>query len=367
MIRTLVLLALALAQGVRPGSDPSLPELTFEADADVLHTPADVYVGEVGGVGTNSKGQIFVYTRTGHPYATLGDNRTFAHGGSRLFEFDRNGRFVREWGQDVYGFNAAIGLRIDPQDNVWTIDAAANQVVKFDSSGRIVLVLGRKPEAIGVRPAQPAAAGGAGGTGGGGGGGGGGGRGGTPGAGTPGSSFNRPTDVAWDRAGNIYVADGVGSNNRIAKFDKDGRFLKHWGSTGSGAGQFNGVKALAIDAQGNIYAADAGNKRIQVFDAEGTFKSEFGNVGMPLAMCITPGTTGSSQVLYVSHAGDQDGMDDAAIYKVRLDGTVVGKFGSAGKQPKEFGLANSLDCRSEHELLVGEMTNWRVQRVLLRH
>ena len=91
------------------------------------------------------------------------------------------------------------------------------------------------------------------------------------------------------------------------------------------------MKALAIDAQGNVYVADAGNKRIQVFDAEGTFKSEFGNVGTPLAMCMTRGST---QYLYISHAGDEDGMDDAAIYKVQLDGKVVGKFGSAGKLPE---------------------------------
>src|SRR6188472_2494872 len=93
-------------------------DLNFSS-VDLLKTPKDVYVGEVAGVGANSKGEIYVYTRTGHPYATIGDNRTFSHGGSRLFVFDRNGNFVREWGQDVYGFNAAIGLRIDPQDNIW--------------------------------------------------------------------------------------------------------------------------------------------------------------------------------------------------------------------------------------------------------
>ena len=351
-------LAALLAFVVSLAAQAAVPELSFVSDAAFLKTPKDVYVGEVAGVGVNSKGQVFVYTRTGHPFATLGDNRTFMHGGSRLFEFDRAGQFVRELGQDVYGFNAAIGLRVDPQDNVWTIDAAANQVVKFDTDGRVALVLGRKPEAINVRPAQPPAGGAAPA-------GGGGGRGGgnPPGTGTPGSSFNRPADVAWDRAGNIYVADGIGTNNRIAKFDKDGRFLKHWGSTGSAAGQFNGVKAIAIDAQGNVYAADTGNRRIQVFDAEGTFTSEFAGIGTPLAMCMTRGTP---QHLYVSHAGDEDGMDDAAIYKVQLDGKVVGRFGSAGKQAKQFGLANSIDCRDDPVLLVGEMTNWRVQRVTLK-
>jgi DNA-binding beta-propeller fold protein YncE len=379
--------ATTLLLGAWLGAQAQAPEINYDA-TDVLKMPNDIFVGEIGGVGTNSRGQIFVYTRTGHPYATLGDNRTFSRGGSRLFQFDPSGKFIRELGQDVYGFNAAIGLRVDPQDNVWTIDEGANQVVKFDSEGRITLVLGRKPEAIGVRPNQPVApppgaGGGAQAPGAGRGGGGaeaaGAGRGGAgaqaagagrggpggraPGSGIPGSGFNRPTDVAWDKAGNIYIADGIGNNNRIAKFDKDGKFLAHWGSTGSGPSQFSGIKALAIDAQGNVYAADSGNKRIQVFDSEGTFKSEFGNVGKPIAMCITRGAT---QYLYISHAGDEDGMDDAAIYKVQLDGKVVGRFGTAGKLPKQFGLANSIDCRNENELLIGEMTNWRVQKVTLK-
>ena len=378
---TALVLSFAVVQGAAMLAQGTPPELAFDANADLLRTPANIYLGEVGGVGRNSQGRIFVYTRTGHPYATLGDNRTFYRGGSRLFEFDAGGKFLRELGQDVYGFNTAFGLRVDPQDNVWTIDASANQVVKFDSQGRVALVLGRKPEAIGVRPAAPPAGGAPGGRAGAPAGpaaagapaagapaagaqaGRGGGTPPSPGSGIPGSAFSQPTDVAWDRAGNVYVADGVGNNNRVAKFDKDGRFIRHWGSTGSGPGQFNGVKALAIDAQGNVYAADLGNKRIQVFDGDGAFKSEFGGVGTPMALCMT---TGATQYLYVSHVGDQSGMDDATIYKVQLDGKVVGRFGSAGKLPKEFGVANSIDCRSENELLIGEMSNWRVQRVTFK-
>src|SRR5215831_17156777 len=372
----------------------SAPDIPFDSNADLLKTPVEgagaIFVGEVGGVGQNSKGQIYVYTRTGHPYATLADNRTFERGGSRLLVFDRTGKFERELGQDVYGFNSAIGLRVDPQDSVWTIDEVASQVVKFDPEGRVLLVLGRKPEAIGVRPAAPGGGRGAGAEGGGGGaaaagrgapggapaaggrggapveaagGGRGGGRG-PAGAGTPGSTFNRPTDVAWDKAGNIYIADGIGNTNRVEKFDKDGKYIKQWGSTGSENGQFNGVKSLAVDAQDNVYVADLGNKRIQVFDSDGNYKSTISNVGNPLTMCMTKGPT---QYLYVAHSSELvDGMEEAAIYKVQLNGTVVGKFGSAGRQPKQFGLINSIDCRNENDLLVGEMANWRVQKVTLR-
>ncbi|MEQ1730439.1 MAG: 6-bladed beta-propeller, partial [Vicinamibacterales bacterium] len=147
------------------------------------------------------------------------------------------------------------------------------------------------------------------------------------------------------------------------KFNKEGNFLKQWGSTGAGNGQFAGLKAIAVDANGNVYVADAGNKRIQVFDGDGNFKSQFSGIGSPLAMCMT---TGATQHLYISHAGDADGMEDAAVLKVTLDGKIVGKFGAAGRQLKQFGLANSIDCRNESELLVGEMINWRVQKVSLK-
>src|SRR5262249_16088225 len=97
----------------------------------------------------------------------------------------------------------------------------------------------------------------------------------------PPDSFNRPSDATWDRAGNVYVADGFGSNNRIAKFTKDGKFVKDWGQTGAGTGQFNQIRAIAADAAGNIYVADAGNKRIQDFDGAGKFKSQIASVGYP--------------------------------------------------------------------------------------
>src|SRR3954468_18898356 len=184
----------AIALGTGLGAQ-STPEINFDANADILSLPS---YGEVAGVATNSKGQIFVYARTGHGVATLGDERTFYHGGSRLFQFDCTGKFVKEIGQGVYAVNFAQQVRVDPQDNVWIVDSGSNQVVKFDADGRFQLVLGRKPENINVRPGpgvpasggMPAegAAGGGRGAEGGGRGGFGGGRG-APGAGINGDTF----------------------------------------------------------------------------------------------------------------------------------------------------------------------------------
>jgi DNA-binding beta-propeller fold protein YncE len=168
--------------------------------------------------------------------------------------------------------------------------------------------------------------------------------------------------VAWDSAGDIYVADGFG-NARIAKFDKNGKFIKSWGKRGRAPGEFNNPHGIAIDAQGLVYVADAGNRRIQVFDGDGTFKTMFLNAGTPAAVCIT---SGSHQYLYSSNSNPMEDLDsNGEIYKMELSGKIVGRFGRAGKAPKEFGTVNAIDCRSDSELYVGELGNWRVQKLTL--
>jgi hypothetical protein len=367
-------LAAALLAGIPAAAQSSVPEIRFDS-ADVLKLPDNTFLGEVAGVASDSHGDLFVYTRTGHPTLSLGTSRPFAHGGSRLFEFDKTGKFVREIGQNTYAMLVAQQVRVDPQDNVWMVDQMSSMVIKFDPNGQYQLLLGRKSESERV-PAGPPAAVPGGGRGfaapGGRGGaeagvaappaGRGRGRGGPPGAGQQSDVFQRPTDVAWDAAGDIYVADGFG-NDRVAKFDKHGKFIKSWGSRGSEQGQFNTVHGIALDAQGNVYVADTGNKRIQVFDGDGNFKSQIENIGAPAAICITPG---AHQVLYTSNSNPEDDIDSGGeIYKVELDGKILGQFGKAGKLPKEFGTVNAIDCRSENELWVGELGNWRVQKLTL--
>ena len=316
------------------------PEIAFDSVPNALQLPAGLYLGEVGGVATNSRGDIFVYTRTGHPTISIGTARPFAHGGSRLFQFDRNGKYVREIGKDSYGFMFAAQVRVDPSDNIWVVDQMTSMVIKFDPQGRLAMLLGRKAEAVNV-PARPATG---------------------DGAGQPTDLFNRPTDVAWDAAGNIFVADGLG-NARIAKFDKEGKFVKSWGKKGTATGEFANVRSIAVDAQGNVYAADGGNKRVQVFDNDGNFKTAFANVGNAQALCITKG---ADPILFVSNSNPPTDIDrDGEIYKMRLDGTMTGKFGRAGKLLKEFGTVNAIDCSTESTLFVGEIGNLRVQKLLL--
>jgi DNA-binding beta-propeller fold protein YncE len=334
------LLAAALIAGAPANAQGNAPEIRFDSAANALQLPAGLYLGEVGGVATNSHGDIFVYTRTGHPTISIGTARPFAHGGSRLFQFGPNGKFVREIGKDSYAFMFAAQVRVDPKDNIWVVDQMTSMVIKFDPQGRVLMLLGRKAENVNV-PARPVKG---------------------DGAGRPTDLFERPTDVAWDAAGNIFVADGLG-NARIAKFDKNGKFVKSWGKKGTATGEFANVRSIAVDAQGNVYAADGGNKRIQVFDNDGNFKTAFANVGNAQALCMTKGP---NQVLYVSNSNPPNDIDrDGEIYRMSLDGTMTGKFGRAGKLLKEFGTVNAIDCRSKNTLYVGEIGNLRVQKLTL--
>src|SRR5579883_1513577 len=127
MKRFLLALLATTWLGALPASAQTAPEIAFDA-VNPLNLPDDIYLGEVGGVATDSKGNIFVYTRTGHPTITIGTSRPFAHGGSRLFEFDRTGKYLREIGKDSYGFMVAANVRIDPSDNIWVVDEMSTMV-----------------------------------------------------------------------------------------------------------------------------------------------------------------------------------------------------------------------------------------------
>jgi DNA-binding beta-propeller fold protein YncE len=316
----------------RAAAFATTPDIPYEAVPNFFKIPDGLYLGEVLGVATDSKGHVFLYTRGNH---------------TRLFEFEKDGKFMREIGDNLYAFEMAHGVRVDKNDNIWAVDEGTNMIVEFNQLGRVIFTLGSKPDSgkgwafqtpkfnDPVPPAQP-------------------------------YIFNRPTDIAWDPQGNFFIADGYG-NSRVAKYDKNGTFIKSVGEKGKAPGQLNLPHAIAADAAGNVYVGDRSNSRVQIFDDDLNLKKVVDNVGAPWAMCISGGP---HQYLYVSNS-NPDNNDSrmiavsGEIYKMELDGTVIGKFGKPGKLPGEFATVHSLDCRNENEIYTAEITAWRAQKIIL--
>ena len=330
------------------------PEIPFDSVQNLLKLPADLHLGEVSGVAVNSKKHIFVYSRgnsVGPAYAATA---------SQLLEFGPDGKFIREIGKGLYAWSFAHDVRIDRDDNIWAIDKGSDMIIRFNPEGRVTLLFGRKKEASDdgaeawkrVTPPRPAIDG----------------------------QFRQPTDVAWDNEGDIFISDGY-INSRVAKYDKNGDWVKSFGTPGDKPGEFNTPHGIANDARGNIYVADRGNKRIQVFDPDGKFLREIridapvppnakpwmGNMpnastsaaqspGAPWTVCISPGPT---QYIYTSDSFP------GRIYKLTLDGQLVGVLGRTGRQLKQFGWIHQIACPSENELYVAELLNWRVQKLIL--
>jgi DNA-binding beta-propeller fold protein YncE len=350
MKRAILVLCLLIAT---PAVAQQPPEIRFHSVPDFLKLPPDIYLGEAAGVAVNSKGHIFVFSRgnTNGP--------AYAAGAAQLLEFAADGKFLREIGHHLYAWSFAHTVKVDKDDNIWVTDKGSDMVIKFDPEGRVAMVFGRKQEASDegteplkhVKPPLPPIDG----------------------------LFRQVTDVAWDTAGNTYISDGY-VNSRIAKVDKDGNWLKSWGEPGDQPGQLNTPHSIAMDAQNNIYVADRGNRRIQVFNSDGKFLRQFridvpapadarpaiGNKptsitgtmspGAPWAICITPGP---NQVLYASDAFP------GRVYKLSLEGKVLGVLGKSGKQLGQFGWIHEIACPSADELYVAELLNWRIQKLIL--
>src|SRR3984957_17069430 len=162
---TAVVLLAANAFAQRKATIENVPEIPFTSAPNLLKLPAGEYLGESVAVATNSKGHTFVYHRSAN---------------TRLFEFDQSGNFIKEIGSGYYGFEFAHSVRVDKDDNIWTVDEGTNMVTKFSPDGKVMMVLGRRPPAIVGVLAAP------------------------PGPNVPAQKYVlcRPTDVGWDTQGN---------------------------------------------------------------------------------------------------------------------------------------------------------------------
>ena len=314
--------------------------------------------GEGAGVAVNSKGHVFVYTRTG---AASGIERPRA---AQIFEFDADGTFLRELGENLYSRAWAHAVRIDRDDNIWLVDNGSNLGVKLSPEGKVMNVFGRRRESITPGDAW------------------------VRGEQTPPARdgyFNEPTDVAFDPQGNAFFSDGY-KNARVAKYDKDGNWVKSWGERGNGPGQFATPHGIQADNQGRVYVADRSNNRIQVFDGDGNFirqitwedvkkqapipagyKPNIADFGKtpngeysslwPNTLCITPGP---NQVIF-----SQD-MFPGRIYKMSLEGEVLGCVGRDGQGIGQLGWVHGIACPNENEVWISELLTWRVQKFILQ-
>ena len=314
--------------------EKATPQLQVTEEVLRLTVPGHT-IGEAVGVAKNSKGNLFVFTRSGN----LGPARGAT--ASQLFEFDPNLRFVKQWGQDNYAASFAHNVRVDKYDNVWMTDEGSNMIVKFNPQGAVQMVLGRKPEAIdflerylerGEREPenQRFPVGGVG-------------------------TFGRPTDVAFDSSDNIFISDGY-KNSRIVKVNKDGSWNKAVGTRGAGMNQFNTVHAVTTDAKNNVYVADRGNRRIQVYDDNLNFLKSITNVGAPWSVCTSPMP---NQFLF---SGDGNGK----IYKLDMNGNLVGWAQTSQGHGQTGCLIHEMHCESDTVVYKGDCSTWTVEKITIK-
>src|SRR3984885_12294347 len=225
-------------------ADTTVPVIPYDSVANPVHLPPDIYFGECSGVALNSKGHVFVLSRGNS------EGPAYAAAATQLLEFGPDGRFIREIGHHLYAWSFAHTVKVDAEDNVWVTDKGSDMVIKFNPEGRVDMVFGRKQEASdeGTAPLKHP----------------------NPPLPARDGYFRQVTDVAWDKAGNTFISDGY-INSRVAKVSRDGDWLKSFGEPGNQPGQFNTPHSIAVDAQNNVYVADRGNGRIQVFDDDGKF------------------------------------------------------------------------------------------------
>ncbi len=346
-----------------------VPEIPFEGNINFLKLPPDMNVGEVSGVAVNSKGEVAIFTRS-----NSAGGPAYGATASQVLLFDKSGKFLREVGKGLYAWSYAHAIRFDKDDNLWAIDKGSDMIVRINPEGHVTMVFGRKKEASDdaepwkrVTPPLPPVNG----------------------------QFRQPTDVAWDTEGNIYISDGY-INSRVAKFTKDGDWVASLGEPGGGQlGKLNTPHTISYDAKGLIYVGDRGNRRIQVIDPKtNTFVREIKidapvpadaqpwmgakpdvarllaadappgaatmAPGAPWAICVSTPNAQGQQFIYSSDAFP------GRVYKLTLDGKLVGMLGKSGHQAKQFGWIHEIACPSENEIYVAELLNWRLQKITMK-
>lgn len=298
MVILALVLAVALPASAQLKSGPPLPHKIVK---DWPQLPSDWNFGECSGVAVDKDDNVWVFNRGPHP----------------VIQFDKSGKMLRAWKE--VPVTSSHGIRVDADGNIWAVDVAGHTIFKFSPAGRILMVFGNAYKQPGNNDAVHA--------------------------------FDRPTGVAFAANGDIYISDGYG-NSRIVKLNKDGEYLRQWGTKGTGDGQFDLVHDVAVDSRGRVYVCDRSNSRVQIFDADGNFLGKWTDVGQPWGITYSV----RENALYMC-----DGRDERVV-KLNLDGQILGVLGGPGKGPGKFHFAHNIAVDSTGAIYVAEIRNWRVQK-----
>jgi DNA-binding beta-propeller fold protein YncE len=285
-------------------------EYRYRMVPDWAKLPAGWSLGDVGGLGVDSDDNVYVFHRGEHP----------------LIVFDRDGHYVRSWGDGV--FTRAHGVHMGPDQSIWLTDDGDHSVRKCTLEGRVLLTVGL--------PGRPAPY-------------------------MSGLPFHRCTHTALSPGGDLYVSDGYG-NACVHRFSPHGRHLGSWGGSGSDPGEFNLPHNIACDADGWVYIADRENHRIQVFDGNGRFETQWHDLHRPSAMHMP---AGRCSVCYIGEIGPYYAFNRRApnlgprLSVLGPDGKRIARITTepaAGEGPGQFYSPHGLAADSRGNLYVGEVS-----------
>lgn len=290
-------------------------EYQYEFVSDWAQLPENMSITEASSVGVDSKDNVYVFDRS-PPYVKV---------------FTREGKFLRAWGEGI--FHRPHGLHIGPDDTLWLTDDGDHSVRQCTPDGKILLEIG-----IPNRPSPFMS----------------------------GKPFNRCTHTALSPGGDVYVADGYG-NAKVHKYDPSGRPLLSWGSSGSDAGQFNIVHNICCDDDGWVYVADRENHRVQVFDGNGRYETQWNNLHRPSAMFMP---RGKCPHCYIGEFGPVMGVNREApnlgprVTIVSNDGLKLSRIGGEGPgmEDGKFLAPHGVAVDSHGDMYVAEVgvTSWPV-------
>jgi streptogramin lyase len=269
---------------------------TYQAISGWGKPPEGWTWGWIPAVACDSQDRVYVYSRSENP----------------LVVFDRDGNFLETWGDGILPPKAAHGIYIDDDDNVYCIDNANHCVFKFNRDGELVMTLGT--------PGQRAE--------------------------KDGEPFSGVTDLDVASTGELFISDGYG-NARVHKYSPDGELLLSWGERGDGPGQFALSHCVRIDKDDRVWICDRENNRLQIFDTDGNFLTEWTGLLRPNTIYFDP----NDDVVYIAELTHQ-----VSIYT--LDRELITKWGGAesSEKPGEFrGGPHGLWMDSHGDLYMGEV------------